>query len=240
MRTRRLVAWLVFCASVTSVALGRAAGVPVGQAAGAPRPGDMKSLDVPPVLPAELDIARRARVILASKDVWNSRDQGFCPSGAVSFSIYCGLSEAGRANGDVAALNAALQEARLVVWDLVVSREYDHPLTDYNNESSTTFGDVQRLHGEARLEIVGAEHQGHDVDRAMAFQARAQVPEAVLVDALDRIVMERGATRQAFLDHGEASAQLAPEHARPALVGAEAPAVVAVTHRHRSVGVRIA
>jgi hypothetical protein len=109
------------------------------------RPGDTKSLAIPPILPAELDIVRRARIVLGTADRWNPKDTGSCTSDAVTFSIYCGLEEAGRANGDITALNAALQEARLVVWDVVVSREYDHPLTEYNNDTSTTFGDVQRL-----------------------------------------------------------------------------------------------
>jgi len=39
----------------------------------------------------------------------------------------------------------AQQEARLVIWDIVVSKEYGHPLTDYNNDPATTFADVQRL-----------------------------------------------------------------------------------------------
>jgi hypothetical protein len=33
----------------------------------------------------------------------------------------------------------------LVIWDLVVSKEYDHPVTDYNDDSMIGFADVQRL-----------------------------------------------------------------------------------------------
>ncbi len=49
-------------------------------------------------------------------------------------------------------------------------------LRDGFEQDADQFRDVQRMDREARLEVVGAEHQGHEVDRPMALQARAQVP----------------------------------------------------------------
>ena len=114
------------------------------QSAGLERPGDTKSLTAPPVLPAELEIVRRAKVLLSSANRWSRKDPGSCTSGAKIFTIYCALAQAGQPS-DRTARDSALQEARLVVWDLVVSHEYDHPLTDYNKDVSTNFGDIQRL-----------------------------------------------------------------------------------------------
>ena len=64
--------------------------------------------------------------------------------GQTRFSVACAL-EASARPGEGDALAAAQQEARLVIWDLVVSKEYDHPLTDYNNDAMIGFADIQRL-----------------------------------------------------------------------------------------------
>ena len=146
MRGCRAFIAVLLSTSITAWIVGGVTTALVGaQSTGVARPGDTKSLAAPPILPAELNIVRRARNVLGTKDRWNPIDAGSCPSDAVTFSIYCGLEEANRAVGDPTALNAALQEARLVVWDVVVSREYDRPLTEYNNDESTTFADIQRL-----------------------------------------------------------------------------------------------
>ena len=50
------------------------------------------------------------------------------------------------------------------------------------------------------LEVVGAEHEDDEVERHVRFEADRQGPQAVLVDALDRVVMHRRAARMAFLD----------------------------------------
>src|SRR5262249_40734543 len=55
-----------------------------------------------------------------------------------------------------------------------------------------------------------------------------------------RIIVDGGAPGQAFLDHGPAGAQRAPQDARPALVRPEAPAVLAREHRHGTVCVAVA
>ena len=117
---------------------------PVQQPTAIARPGDVQSMEVPPVSQAELELIRRAQKSLNSGSRWNHRDDLTCATRATSLSIYCAL-EGARSGVDDEALTAAQQEARLIVWDIVVSKEYGHPLTDYNNDPTTTFADVQRL-----------------------------------------------------------------------------------------------
>ena len=110
------------------------------------RPSDVRSMAVPSASGAELELVRRAQNLLSTAARWNHRDDGTCPPRASSLSIYCALERAARRPGiDADAVHAAQQEARLVVWDIVVSKEYGHPLTDYNNDATTTYADVQRL-----------------------------------------------------------------------------------------------
>jgi hypothetical protein len=108
------------------------------------RPGDVRSMAQPSSSQAELALVQRARKLLDRTDRWNRTDSGACPSRQTRFSIDCAL-EASARPGESDALAAAQQEARLVIWDLVVSKEYDHPLTDYNNDAMVGFPDVQRL-----------------------------------------------------------------------------------------------
>ena len=108
------------------------------------RPDDVRSMSVPSASRSELLLVQEARRLLKSAEHWNQEDDSTCLPRAHHFSIYCALKEAAP-RGDAGALTAAQQEARLVIWDIVVSKEYDHPLTDYNNDRATTFADVQRL-----------------------------------------------------------------------------------------------
>ena len=108
------------------------------------RPDDVRSMTIPSVSEAELELIRRARKLLNLPSRWNHRDDFRCPPRASSFSVYCALQAVAHSD-DAEALRAAHQDARLVIWDIVVSKEYGHPLTDYNNDSTTTFADVKRL-----------------------------------------------------------------------------------------------
>ena len=121
-------------------------GTPAGaQSAAIPRPGDVHVSATPLAFPEELALIRRARAILNTQRHWNHRDTGTC-STLFRLSVHCALEQAAREERvPTAVFEAALQEARLVIWDLVVSREYAHPLMDYNNDASTSFADVQRL-----------------------------------------------------------------------------------------------
>jgi len=100
----------------------------------------------PPVTKADLRIVKRAREILDSPAKWNRADTRKCPAEAKTLSLYCALetatTEAGR---KFEHRGAALQEARFVIDEIVVNRNYDHRLMDYNNDPATTFADIQEV-----------------------------------------------------------------------------------------------
>ena len=100
----------------------------------------------PPVTPADLDIVRRARAILASPAVWNRADKRECPPTAQTFSIYCALEKATRDAGRTFEhRGAALQEVRFVIDEITTDRTYEHRLMDYNNDPRTTLAEVQQV-----------------------------------------------------------------------------------------------
>ena len=71
---------------------------------------------------------------------------------------------------------------------------------------------------EARLEVVGAEHDDDDVERLVAHQARIEVGAAVLLDAFDRVVADGRPAAEPLLDHQPGRAERGAQNARPALV----------------------
>jgi hypothetical protein len=100
----------------------------------------------PPVTAADLQIVKRAREILDSPAKWNRADNRECPSGARTFSLYCAFEMATVAVGGKAEhRGAALQEARFVIDEITVNRNYEHRLMNYNNDSRTTFADIQQV-----------------------------------------------------------------------------------------------
>lgn len=109
------------------------------------RVDDVPSMTVPVASTAELGIVQRARRSLNSAQQWNRADSGMCLGQAPTFSVYCALENAAKGSADRTVLAAAQQDARLVVWDIVVSKDYDHPLTGYNNDPATSFEDIERL-----------------------------------------------------------------------------------------------
>jgi len=109
-----------------------------------PQPGDSNVR--PPVTNADLQIAKRAREILNSPAVWNRADNRECPAGARTFSLYCALAVATtEISGKAEHRGAALQEARFVIDEIAVNRNYEHRLMNYNNDSTTTFADIQEV-----------------------------------------------------------------------------------------------
>jgi len=100
----------------------------------------------PPVTKADITIVVRARAILDSPAKWNRADNRKCPANATTFSIYCALEKAtAEVTGDFKHRGAVMQEARFVIEDMAPHRNYEHRLMNYNNDSRTTFADVQRL-----------------------------------------------------------------------------------------------
>ena len=71
------------------------------------------------------------------------------------------------------------------------------------------------------------------------LEADRQRPEAVLVDALDRVVAERRAARMAFLDDVPARTELLAQDTRPAPVRREAMPPDPGQRGNRAIGVGI-
>ena len=101
----------------------------------------------PPVTEADAKIVQRARVILDSPSQWNRSDTRICPAQATTFSLYCALEKATKdVTGDFKHRGATMQETRFVIDDIAPNRKkYHHRLMDYNNDSTTTFADIQRV-----------------------------------------------------------------------------------------------
>jgi len=109
----------------------------------------------PPVTKADLKIIQRAREILDSPSKWNRADTRDCPAEAQTFSLYCALEKAtDEVSGNFKHRGAAMQEARFVVDEIAPNRKnYEHRLMDYNNDPTTTFGDIQKVLGLAEARI---------------------------------------------------------------------------------------
>ena len=114
-------------------------------------PATAQSLDDsqarPPVSKSDVEIVKRARQILDSPGKWNRADDRTCPYTETTFSLYCALEKAtDEVTHDFAHRGAAMQEARFVIdEDLAPGNRYPHRLMGYNNDSRTTFADVQRF-----------------------------------------------------------------------------------------------
>ena len=100
----------------------------------------------PPVTSADLQIVKRAREILNSPSLWNRADNRECPVEAKTFSLYCALQRATiEVSGKAEHRGAALQEARFVIDEIAIDRNYEHRLMNYNNDPTTTFADIQEV-----------------------------------------------------------------------------------------------
>jgi len=63
-----------------------------------------------------------------------------------TFSLYCAFEIATvEIGGKAEHRGAALQEARFVIDEITVNRNYEHRLMNYNNDPRTTFADIQQV-----------------------------------------------------------------------------------------------
>jgi hypothetical protein len=100
----------------------------------------------PQVTKADLDILKRARALLDSEAKWNRADTQDCPADAKAVSLFCAFQRASiEVTGSFNNQGAAIQEARSAIGDIAPNRNYNHRLTDYNNDPTTTFADIQKL-----------------------------------------------------------------------------------------------
>jgi hypothetical protein len=101
----------------------------------------------PAVTEADLHIIARTREILDSEAKWNRADTQNCPADATTFSLFCALQKASQeVNGSFDNRGAAVQEVRFAIDDVVANtKHYNSRITDYNNDSGTTFENIQQL-----------------------------------------------------------------------------------------------
>jgi len=118
---------------------------------------ESKDQDVrPPVTKTDLEIAKRARLLLSSESKWDRADRPHitddptteCQTDAKQLSLYCALERATlEATGKFEHRGAVMQEARFVIEDVEPDweKKYHHLLVDYNNDPHTTFQDIQKV-----------------------------------------------------------------------------------------------
>ena len=102
----------------------------------------------PPVTKADVRIVERAKEILDSPAKWNRADTRVCPEEAKTFSLFCALEKATHdVTGQFEHRGAAMQEARFVIEEVAPDwrKKYNHRLMGYNNDSATTFADIQKV-----------------------------------------------------------------------------------------------
>jgi hypothetical protein len=125
---------------------------PVAPAGRRRSPAELTALDV--------QIVDRAREKLASADRWNRKDTRQCPPKAKTVSLYCALE---LATLDVAGSfdhrGTVMDDARDAITDVSPNHpDYPHWLMDYNNDSTTTFGDIARVLEATRTRIAKHVH----------------------------------------------------------------------------------
>ena len=99
-----------------------------------------------PVRERDVRIIHRASQILDSESKWNRKDDRECPSGRHTFSLYCALYKASvEINGEFDHRLGALEEVRRAVEVASKGKNYEHRLMGYNNDRSTTFGDIKKV-----------------------------------------------------------------------------------------------
>lgn len=118
---------------------------------------ESKDQDVrPPVTKTDLEIAKRAWLLLSSESKWDRADRPHitddpateCQTDAKQLSLYCALERATlEATGKFEHRGAVMQEARFVIEDVEPDweKKYHHLLVDYNNAPHTTFQDIQKV-----------------------------------------------------------------------------------------------
>ncbi|HLK64848.1 MAG TPA: hypothetical protein VKU19_15490 [Bryobacteraceae bacterium] len=97
-----------------------------------------------PVTKADLEVVHRVREILNSESRWNRADRQDCPADAKTFSLFCAFRMA--ATQVPGASQNAIDEARQAITDTAsADKHYTARLTDYNNDPTVTFADLQRF-----------------------------------------------------------------------------------------------
>jgi hypothetical protein len=104
--------------------------------------------DAPPVAPpvnqADLQVVEKVREILNSESKWSRVDTQQCPADAKTVTLLCAFRMAAKQVSG--ASSAAIDEARLTISETTPNRaSYSARLTDYNNDKTVTFADLQKF-----------------------------------------------------------------------------------------------
>ena len=99
----------------------------------------------PPVTKTDLLIIQRADQILDSEAKWNRADTRVCPDSAKTFSLYCALEKASKEISTFQHRSAVMQETRFVIDEIAPNRNYEHRLMGYNDDKTTSFGDIKKV-----------------------------------------------------------------------------------------------
>jgi len=104
------------------------------------------------VPPSDLDrkVVVRASAILSSLSAWDRADDRECSPQDRTWSIYCAMIQATlEVTGGIHHRRPAMELVREVIEERTAGRQYEHRLMDYNNDPTTTLGDVQSAFEEA-------------------------------------------------------------------------------------------
>ncbi len=94
----------------------------------------------------DVQIVNRAAKILANKSNWNKNDNRECPPKQKKLSLFCALYKASvEINGKFDHRLGALEEVRRTVEEFSKGKPYEHRLMGYNNDTSTTLKDIQKV-----------------------------------------------------------------------------------------------
>jgi hypothetical protein len=122
---------------------GQQNGAPNGN----PRNGGNARPAGPQVTENDLHIIARTREILDSPEKWNHADSGTCAADATTYSLLCALQQAStEVGGSFDNRGAAAQEVRFAIDDMVGNeKHYNSRITEFNNDSVTTFENIQEV-----------------------------------------------------------------------------------------------
>lgn len=91
----------------------------------------------------DLEIVRRAAVIMRDTDMWNRKDDRDCERRDKGISLFCSLVDASRAaTGIYVHRRTVIQEVRYAVEEASVGKDYEHRLRDFNNDPDFTREDM--------------------------------------------------------------------------------------------------
>ena len=91
----------------------------------------------------DLEIVRRAKVIMRDADQWNREDERDCERRDQGVSLFCSLVDASlAATGTYVHRRTVIQEVRYAVEEASVGRDYEHRLQDFNNDPDFTRADM--------------------------------------------------------------------------------------------------